>query len=327
MAMESSKSSRRSGTQSVAIFGGGIAGLSAAHELVGLGYRVQVYEANHEAGGFFRSARLPENGQSPSEYSWHGMGPWYHNTFDLLKKIPFDDSGSLYDRAISRPIDFGIFPDRGEAKFYEKSVRRIPRMFEMSRWDGLKWSWLMFKTWTASRRSVELYSKVNAAFAWSAVLQPRAHAVWRSCFGPWIGSDWTRVSLHTAGRFFRKQLTSKPTHEHSADAEGPAWRQGAGDGWLLFRGPSSEFWFARWVDHLSKQGVEFYWNSPLNALHADGRSIRSAEISGGRVAQADHYVVATDPFSASEIFARSSGLEFEPELKLFRSLVQDGPHV
>ena len=42
----------------VAIFGGGIAGLSAAHELIRLGYAVQLYEANGEAGGFFRSARL-----------------------------------------------------------------------------------------------------------------------------------------------------------------------------------------------------------------------------------------------------------------------------
>jgi len=53
----------------IAIFGGGIAGLSAAHELIRLGYSVRVYEANKDAGGFFRSARLLENGKIPSEYS------------------------------------------------------------------------------------------------------------------------------------------------------------------------------------------------------------------------------------------------------------------
>jgi hypothetical protein len=58
------------------------------HELVRLGYAVQVYEANGDAGGFFRSARLPQDGKTPSEYSWHGMGPWYHNTFDLMKQVP-----------------------------------------------------------------------------------------------------------------------------------------------------------------------------------------------------------------------------------------------
>jgi len=43
------------------------------------------------------------------------MGPWYHNLFDLLKQIPFDEAGSLYDKALSRPIAFGIFPDSGES--------------------------------------------------------------------------------------------------------------------------------------------------------------------------------------------------------------------
>jgi len=327
MGKEKAKSLNHGGTQSVAVFGGGIAGLSAAHELASLGYHVRVYEASPEAGGFFRSARLPENGNTPSEYSWHGMGPWYHNTFDLLKKIPFDETGSLYDRAISRPIDFGIFPDSREARFYEKSIRQIPRMFEMSYWDWVKWFWVMFKTWTSNDRTVEHYSRLNAALAWGAVLRPRAHRVWRSCFGPWIGSDWTRVSLHTAGQFFRKQLISKPTHYHSADSEGAAWSQGAGDGWLLFKGPSSEFWFDPWVRYLREQGVEFYWNSPLHKLQSDGESVHSAITGEGENVQADYYIVATDPFAAREIIDRSPGLASEPELLRFENLIQDGPHV
>ena len=39
--------------ESVAIFGAGIAGLSAAHEFARLGYRVTVYETNRNAGDFF----------------------------------------------------------------------------------------------------------------------------------------------------------------------------------------------------------------------------------------------------------------------------------
>ena len=33
------------GTKSVAVLGGGIAGLTAAHELIGRGYRVTVFDA------------------------------------------------------------------------------------------------------------------------------------------------------------------------------------------------------------------------------------------------------------------------------------------
>ncbi|MBW1903218.1 MAG: NAD(P)-binding protein [Deltaproteobacteria bacterium] len=54
--------------KTVAIFGAGIAGLSAAHEFARLGYKVSVYEANQEAGGFFRSSRMPGHENMPSEY-------------------------------------------------------------------------------------------------------------------------------------------------------------------------------------------------------------------------------------------------------------------
>jgi len=318
----------RQGNQNrrVAVFGGGIAGLSAAHELIRLGYAVQVFEANQEAGGFFRSARLSQDAKTPSEYSWHGMGPWYHNTFDLMRQIPFDAQGSIYDRALSRPIDFGIFPNQGQAQFYDQGLRSLPRMFEMSRWVWVKWAWLMLKTWAAHRRTERHYSTLNAAEKWKTVMSERSYAVWRSCFGPWIGSDWAQVSLHTAGQFFRKQLISRPTHHHPADAEGPAWNHGPGIGWLLLRGPSSEYWFDRWVRYLSDKGVEFFWGAPLEKLDYDGSTIRAAELKGGTRVQADLFVIATDPFSAAQIFARSPALESERELRLFQPLIQDGPH-
>ena len=62
-------------SKKVAIFGAGIAGLTVAHELARRGWLVSVYEPNAEAGGFFRSARRMVDDNTPSEYSWHGMGP------------------------------------------------------------------------------------------------------------------------------------------------------------------------------------------------------------------------------------------------------------
>lgn len=313
-------------SQKVAVFGAGIAGLTAAHELMQLDYDVQVYEANKEAGGFFRSARMPENGDTPSEYSWHGMGPWYHNVFDLMKQIPFDEKGSMFDRALSRPLDFGIFPDRGKAQFYDRRLRSIAAMFEMSGLDLLRWSWLMAKTWASNRRTEEHYSTLNAAEQWKPLLGERSNICWRACFGPWIGSDWTRVSLHTAGQFFRKQLLCRPPHFHRADDDGPAWRHGQGDGWLLLRGPSSEYWFDRWIKYLTEKGVKFCWQSPLAKLDYDGYVIRGAELADGRTVRADYFVLAIDPFSAAKIIARSPNLGEDHELRLFKPLIQDGPH-
>lgn len=309
---------------SVIIFGAGIAGLSAAHELNQLGYKVSVYEAMEQPGGFFRSARNSNNNM-PSEYSWHGMGPWYLNTFDLMKKIPLNDKGNLYDLALSRPIDFGIFPDDTHPRFYEKGWQSIPGMFRMNRWEFVKWSYLMLKTWTANHRSTEKYSRLNAAQAWCPLLKSTAYKTWRSCFGPWIGSDWSRASLHTTGDFFRKQLTTRPKHHHQADEDGPAWTQGAGDGWLLLKGPSSEYWFDPWTVYLQKKGVEFHWQKPLTKIEFDGRKIIST-VSGDETIVGDYYILALNPFATAEILSRTPELEQLEVLRLFKPLIQDGPH-
>lgn len=65
----------QTGGRTVAVYGAGIAGLTAAHEFSRRGWAVSVYEAKGEAGGFFRSARGSGDHAMPSEYSWHGMGP------------------------------------------------------------------------------------------------------------------------------------------------------------------------------------------------------------------------------------------------------------
>ena len=127
MVAESMSTSTESATQAktVAVFGGGIAGLTAAHEFVKLGYKVKVFEANPDAGGFFRSARRKEDQDMPSEYSWHGMGPWYNNFFELIKEIPFDEHSSLYDNILSRPVVFGLAPNSGTAHFGDSNSKNV----------------------------------------------------------------------------------------------------------------------------------------------------------------------------------------------------------
>jgi hypothetical protein len=315
--------------RTVAVYGAGIAGLTAAHELSRQGWAVSVYEASSEAGGFFRSTRGSRDHAMPSEYSWHGMGPWYHNVFDVMRQIPFDAHGSVYDRALSRPIDFGVAPDDGTAEFDDKAdvLVDVRRMFRMSRLDWFWWARLMAKEWTANRRSSERYATLNAAEQWGKRLSAEASSTWSACFGPWIGSDWTRVSLHQAGQFFLKQLTSRPSHPHTADSEGAAWNHGARSGWLLLRGPSSEFWFDRWIEHLTTLGVTFHWEHALHHFDYDGSTITASHLGSGERVEADVHVLATNPFAAVEILERTPTLARLDQLRLFEPLTADGPHV
>nr|WP_261344429.1 FAD-dependent oxidoreductase [Lacipirellula parvula] len=301
--------------------------LSAAHEFAQRGYAVSIYESNCDAGGFFRSARMPLDNGMPSEYSWHGFGPWYHNTFDVMSQIPFDESGSVYDKGLTRPIDFGLAPDEGQAQFNDGwAIIPVSKMFRMSGLDSLRWSWLLLKTWAANHRTCQGYSRLNAAEQRKPLLSDLGWKNWRACFGPWVGSDWTNVSLHHVGQFFRKQLISKPSHQHGADEEGPAWQHSAGSGWLLLRGPSSEVWINRWVKHLQECGVAFHWQAPLLKFEFDGRDVTAAHLKSGDSVQADYYVLATNPFAATDILDRTPHLADLDQLRLFRPLTQDGPH-
>lgn len=95
--------------KTVAIYGAGIAGLSAAHELAKRGWQVSVYETNAGAGGFFRSARVAGDHNMPSEYSWHGMGPGTTTSstccgrFRLMRAAAFT-SGPCRDRLPSASV-------------------------------------------------------------------------------------------------------------------------------------------------------------------------------------------------------------------------------
>ncbi len=311
--------------KTVAIFGAGVAGLSAAHEFSRLGYRVSVYEVNPEAGGFFRSARRSEDHDMPSEYSWHGFGPWYHNAFDVMKQIPFDTSGSVYDKSLSRPVNYGVVADH-LASHTETAIFGMLRRLRMTTLDKVRWGLLLLKTWTANRRTQEHYSHLNASEAWRPIMSELGWKTWRQVFGPWVGSDWPRVSLHHVGQFFRRNVMAGAVHQHRADETGPSWTQQSGSGWLLLRGPSNEVWFNQWVTHLEKSGVAFHWQKALQRFDFDGQNITAAFLASGEKIEADFYVAATNPFAAADIFDRTPALTKLDQIRLFRPLIADGPH-
>ena len=78
----------------VAILGGGVAGLSAAHELVERGFEVTVYEKHHIPGGKARS--FPKRGTGtaprndlPGEHGFRFFPGFYQHLPDTMRRIPF----------------------------------------------------------------------------------------------------------------------------------------------------------------------------------------------------------------------------------------------
>src|SRR5215218_3466765 len=78
---------------SVAVLGGGVGGLSAAHELVERGFAVSVYESRARFGGKSRSLALPGSGSDgradvPAEHGFRFFPGFYRHLPDTMARIP-----------------------------------------------------------------------------------------------------------------------------------------------------------------------------------------------------------------------------------------------
>src|SRR4051794_12140097 len=89
----------------VAIFGGGVAGLSAAHELVERGFAVAVYEKRDVFGGKARSIPVPNtstNGRKalPGEHGFRFFPAFYKHIPDTMERIPFAGNVSVFNNLV-----------------------------------------------------------------------------------------------------------------------------------------------------------------------------------------------------------------------------------
>jgi uncharacterized protein with NAD-binding domain and iron-sulfur cluster len=95
---------RPSTGREVAVFGAGVAGLSAAHELVDRGFSVTVYERDH-LGGKAWSMGVPgsaSGGRSalPGEHGFRFFPGFYKSLGDTMRRIPSSRGGTAYDRLV-----------------------------------------------------------------------------------------------------------------------------------------------------------------------------------------------------------------------------------
>src|SRR3954469_2946454 len=140
------KRARPKPPRSVAILGGGMAGLAAAHELAERGFSVTVYERNALGG---RAASTPVAGTAgggrhalPGEHGFRFFPGFYHHVPDSMRRIPFPGNangvhdnmiaadGGKWLRAGDRPdgFVFGIGPDPQQALTVDGLRRNLMSM-------------------------------------------------------------------------------------------------------------------------------------------------------------------------------------------------------
>ena len=273
----------------VVILGGGIAGLSAAHELIERNFEVEVYELLAIPGGKARSFPVPASGKEgrrhlPGEHGFRFFPRFYRHVIDTMSRIPYGATGTVADNLVDTTRcqlnRYGRHPVDLIARF-PRSITDVRVMLDdFGRFFGgdldLTHDDLRFfgsKVWqivtSCRERRLDEYEKIgwwefigaeNRSLAYQKLL---GHGITRSL----VAAKAREASTKTIGDIFVQLLFDIVTPGPSTDR--------------VLNGPTNDVWIDPWRTYLESQGVAYHPNSKAIAVSFDGSRIRSATIRQG----------------------------------------------
>src|SRR5918995_769001 len=282
----------------VAVLGGGVAGLSAAHELAERGFSVTVYEQRDAAGGKARSIPYAGSGTDgredlPGEHGFRFFPGFYRHVPDTMGRIPLA-GGTVVDHLVGATrilfaqaggpneiIAPAHLPEPAEdfavlARFLRHAATQVgvpPHEYAM-----LVERLLTLLTSCDERREQQW----DLQSWWEYTGAERRSAA----FQRFLADGLTRTLVAARGREMSARtggLTLIQLLQDLTRAGGRADR--------VLDAPTSEVWIDPWVEHLTARGVELRLGEPVEALHLAGGRLGGATVAGSTV-RADHYVAA-----------------------------------
>jgi uncharacterized protein with NAD-binding domain and iron-sulfur cluster len=271
----------------VAILGGGVSGMSAAHELAERGFEVSVFELRDIPGGKARSMPKPGSGVGgrrdlPGEHGFRFFPGFYKHLPDVMARIPSGPYGMSAADHLVPATRFLL--SQANAPDAELPVRQ--------RTAGDLWSALQFFFGP---------NVTNVPFDEIVFFYSRLDRFLRACdrrrFDEFERmSWWDFVEGESRSEGYRKFLASGLTRTLvAARAELMSARSAASvfvqllqdiilndDGMdRVLDGPTNEVWIDPWQKHLESMGVHYYADARVDSLeYADGR-VRAVNITRG----------------------------------------------
>ncbi|MFE2157856.1 FAD-dependent oxidoreductase [Streptomyces lydicus] len=299
---------------SVAVLGGGVAGLTAAHELAERGYRVTVYERNDTLGGKARSMGVPGTDTGgrlplPGEHGIRFFPGFYRNLPDTLRRIPYPNkSGSVHGNLVNAPECLAArFGGRPNLRFPVRTLLSLPVPGSLLP-GALLASLIGLLDTSLNLPPTEVAHFLGRLLVHLTSCEVRRIEQWERV--PW----WTFINADAMSREYQQLLGVGITRDLVAvQAEAASTRTVArliqafvynlldrgNDGEIdrVLNAPTSEAWITPWEVHLRSLGVEFEFGTAVEELVYDGGRItgvrvRSTSAAAGRTVAADHYLSA-----------------------------------
>ncbi len=284
--------------KSVAILGGGVAGLSAAHELVERGYDVSVYERKDIFGGKARSLSVPNTATEgrkdlPGEHGFRFFPRFYKHLPDTMMRIPFPGNGSVF-KNLTNATRIEV-ARAGKAPLF--LAARIPQ-------NPQDWAVALHTMFTGiGVPDDEVLFFVDRLLVLLTSCPERRLAEYEKI--PW----WTFVGAETRSKEYQTLLAEGLTRSLVAmRAEDGSTRT---VGYMLLQllfgllttggfdrlltGPTNEVWLSPWVSYLKQRGVTMNSGVTVQKILAGSSGVTSVSVQrNGQTLQvtADYYIAA-----------------------------------
>jgi uncharacterized protein with NAD-binding domain and iron-sulfur cluster len=331
----------------VVVLGGGIAGMSVAHELIERGFAVEVLERRSIAGGkassvaatppllrpspFAGEARkrelvTPSRPALPGEHGFRFFPGFYRHIVDTMAEIPYG-SGSVADNLV----------DAAELRIasFDRPAYSLPARFPRSSEDlkvdvfaviavlsgqagvpleeSLFFATTLWQFLTSceERRFVE-YERVNW---WDFIEAGSRSLAYQRVFGnaitrSLVAAKAQRASAKTIGDIFMQIVFDILLPGVAADR--------------VLDGPTNDVWIDPWLESLRERGVEYHQGAAVRAIRCERGAIRSVSaVIGGRLREitGDYFVGALPVERMAELLSPAM-LEQDPSLASLHALTE-----
>src|SRR3954467_8410375 len=280
----------------VAVLGGGVGGLSAAHELAERGFAVTVHEKRAVPGGKARSYPAPGSGL-PAEHGFRFFPGFYRHLPDTMARIPAG-AGTARDRLVGAER---ILLAQAGGRDELVAPAHLPE--SLGELEALP------------RFAFEAATTLGIPAADVAFLVDRLLALLTSCderrYEQWDRQSWWHfVAAEQRSPAFQKFLADGLTRTLvAARAREISARTG---GLILFQllmdlaragaradrvldAPTSDAWLTPWAGHLRGAGVELRLGEAVEGIELRNGRIAGVNVTGGRKGIADYYGAAPRP--------------------------------
>lgn len=320
----------------VAVLGGGVAGLTAAHELAERGFRVTVYE-RRALGGKARSMPVPGTAADgrpdlPGEHGFRFFPGFYQHIPDTMRRIPFGgNANGVWDNLVGvpdarfaradaddirAPLGFGRMDAATPAGMRESLASVISTTLKMPAEEGLFFAnrLLVFNTSCDARRLGQWEHTSWSDFVGAHARSHEFRAlVSRTLTSLLVAAKDELASVRTIGSMGEQFLGNPMQIGNDGDLD------------RVLNGPTNTAWIDPWIARLTELGVRFELGAEVRGLQVRDRRITGARIvtdGTQETVDADHFVVALPAERARDLW-NADILAAWPQLAAMSRLVTD----